>query len=306
MQESAGADAILNADGPTSVRNPTGMTSAPCSHFVSVGDRHLHYRTAGDGPISVFFEAGMGKSRSTWALVQPKVAEFARTIVYDRAGHGLSDTDDGGRDFDRMLSDQLTVLDAAVDRPCVVVGHSYGGPLVRLSSLHRGSVSKGAVLVDEVSEFCEPHQMAAAMRGASIMYGGQVLLAKLGLLRPFLSKLVYQRLAGEALKVALDEGTTLKSVRAARAEWQSFQGSFEALHADGPHIPQIPLTTISSNRIPPEKDRSRDFIGDAHARTADLSPDGRQIYAQGRAHYIQMTEPDLVVQEIRRMVDLVR
>lgn len=273
------------------------------ANYVSRANRRLHYRTAGDGPVSVFFEAGMGKSRSTWALVQPLVAEFAHTVVYDRAGHGLSDRDESGRDFERILDDHMTVFDAAVDRPCITVGHSYGGPVVRVAANLRPGVVEGTVLVDEVSEICKPEQMMGAMRGASLLYGAQVLLARLGLLRPLLRKFYSRGLRGEALRQAVDEGASMKSVLTAQTEWRSFRDSFQKLHRDGPHIPRVPLTTISARRIPQEKDQGRDFIGAAHRRTAELAPSGRHVYADNRSHYIQLGNPELVVEEIRVLTD---
>nr|EJI95213.1 alpha/beta hydrolase fold family protein [Rhodococcus sp. JVH1] len=272
------------------------------SHFVSRGRRRLHYSTAGSGPVTVFFEAGLGKSRSTWARVQPEVAEFARTVVYDRAGHGLSDPDDEGRGIRRLLDDHLAVLDTAADGPCVLVGHSYGGPLVRLAARCRPDLVMGVVLVDEVSEIVPPRKMMAAMRGASALYGAQVVLSRLGLLGPLLERSYYRTLTGDALRTAVDEGSTVKSTRAARQEWRNFRSSFTALHETGPHIPAVPLTTISSNRIPTKQGCERDVLGAAHRRAAELSAHGRHVYAAGRSHYVQFEEPDLVVDEIRSLV----
>ncbi|GAF50768.1 alpha/beta fold hydrolase [Rhodococcus wratislaviensis] len=280
--------------------------SSPVSHFVSRGQRRLHYSTAGSGPVTVFFEAGLGKSRSTWALVQPAVAEFARTVVYDRAGHGISDPDDEGRGIRRLLDDHLAVLDAATDGPCVLVGHSYGGPLVPCrrppTADRRPDRVSGVVLVDEVSEIVPPRKMMAAMRGASALYGGQVVLSRLGLLGPLLERSYYRTLSGDALRTAVEEGASVMATRAARQEWRNFRSSFIALHEMGPHIPAVPLTTISSNRIPVEQRPGRDVLGSAHRRTAELSAHGRHVYAARRNHYVQFEEPDLVVDEIRALV----
>lgn len=281
------------------------MQIASSSSYVSLGDRHLHYQTAGDGPVTVLFEAGMGRSRSTWALVQQRVAEFAHTVVYDRAGHGLSDSDPEGRDVDRLLSDHLAVVDAVADRPTIGVGHSYGGPLVRMAAARRPGIFHALTLVDEVSETCEPHKMMAAMRGASIFYGLQVILAKLGILAPLLEKFRYRQLDESTAREAAIEGATMASVQAARAEWQSFEWSFEMLHDTGPHVPQLPLTTISTNRSTRDGNSSRDFLGRSHDRIADLSPRGRHIYSSSRNHNLHLTDPDLVVAEIRTLVDQV-
>lgn len=281
-----------------------GITGS--SNYVSLGGRRLQYQTAGEGPVTVFFEAGMGRSRSTWALVQPRVAEFARTVVYDRAGHGLSDPDPGGRDFDRLLSDHLAVVDAATEGTTIGVGHSYGGPIVRMAETVRPETFSALTLVDEVPETVEPDRMSAAMRGASLFYEAQVVLAKLGLLAPLLERFRFGDLTAEDARAAAAEAARMNAVRAAREEWRAFGSSFEKLHANGPIAPDVPMCSISSNRMSRERDRHRDFLGAAHARIAESSPEGRHLYSRNSSHNIQLTEPNLVVNEIHALVERVR
>ncbi|MGW0182360.1 alpha/beta fold hydrolase, partial [Nocardia sp. NPDC003345] len=86
------------------------------------------------GGATVVFEAGAAATRSSWGLVQPGVGRFTRAVVYDRSGLGASPADPGGRDLDRMATDLVDVLDHFGDGPFVLVGHSAGGPLVRLAA----------------------------------------------------------------------------------------------------------------------------------------------------------------------------
>ncbi|EOM77648.1 hypothetical protein Rrhod_1059 [Rhodococcus rhodnii LMG 5362] len=252
------------------------------------------------------FESGMGRGRSAWALVQPIVSQFARTVVYDRAGFGPSDPDPSGRGFSRLRDDHLAILDAAVDGPAVLVGHSYGGPIVRSGALHRPDITSGVVLVDEVNELITPRRMLAGMRGASLVYAAQMLLARVGLLRWALSRTYYRRLSGPALEVALDEESTLTAAIAARDEWRAFGESFTRLHENGPLVPAGALTSISTKRVDDEDARrERDFMSNAHLELVSLADDGRHVFAEGRSHHLQFSEPALVADEIRRSVEQV-
>ncbi|MFT4226720.1 alpha/beta fold hydrolase [Micropruina sp.] len=106
---------------------------------------------AADQP-SVVFEAGSAATRSTWALVQTRVADFARAVVYDRAGLGRSEPDPVGRTLDRMADDLNDLLDGLGPGPFVLVGHSAGGPIVRLATARRPDRIRGLVLVDPTDE----------------------------------------------------------------------------------------------------------------------------------------------------------
>jgi pimeloyl-ACP methyl ester carboxylesterase len=99
----------------------------------------------------VVFESGMGASCLSWTLVQPKVAEFARTVSYDRAGHGWSDLSLEPRTARRIAQELHALLAAAgIHEPYVLVGHSFGGYVIRtFVQLYRDEVV-GMVLVDSI------------------------------------------------------------------------------------------------------------------------------------------------------------
>ncbi|OZG28017.1 alpha/beta hydrolase [Williamsia sp. 1138] len=270
---------------------------------MSIDGRNLHYCRAGQGP-TVVFEAGLGKSRNTWAWVQPAVSSFASTVVYDRAGYGRSDPapQDGGRPLEALLDDHQRLISEVVTGPYILVAHSYGGPIVRQAAMSDPANCRGVVLVDEVSEMCEEIVSGQAMRGANALYTAQIPLARLGLLSRLLTRTYYKGLRSPALAEITDEEGTLKHAQGAKAEWRAMLGSLARARDTGPWVPQCALTTISSNRSARHPEGG-DFIFDSHASTAAMVPDGRHVTAATRSHYIQLTEPDFVVAEIRRMVD---
>jgi hypothetical protein len=72
----------------------SSQTAQMPGRLVDVGGWRLHLHCEGDskpGQPTVVLEAGGGDFSVTWALVQPKVATFARVCSYDRSGSGWSD-----------------------------------------------------------------------------------------------------------------------------------------------------------------------------------------------------------------------
>jgi pimeloyl-ACP methyl ester carboxylesterase len=132
---------------------PATPASAQDMRTVVVDGRSVRVQTAGlnhaaDLPV-VVFESGAGTGLATWSAVLPDVGQFARAVAYDRAGIGLSESD-GQPPAPRRVAQQLHALLAQLDLrpPYVLVGHSWGGPLIRMfAALYPREVA-GMVYVD--------------------------------------------------------------------------------------------------------------------------------------------------------------
>src|SRR5947207_6821784 len=120
--------------------------------LVDVGGWRLHLNCTGDArpaQPTVILETGVGDFSVEWSLVQPGVARFARVCSYDRAGDGWSDIGPHPRTFRQIVYELHTLLDkAGVKPPFVLVGHSYGGWLVRLYASTYPAEVAGMVLVE--------------------------------------------------------------------------------------------------------------------------------------------------------------
>jgi len=98
----------------------------PPGRLVRVNETRMHIHATGKGTPTVVFESGMGASCLSWTLVQPQVAQFARAVSYDRAGHGWSDPAGEPRTARKIAQELHTLLDAAgIPGPYVLVGHSF-------------------------------------------------------------------------------------------------------------------------------------------------------------------------------------
>ena len=118
-------------------------------------DRRLRTMQRGAGPDLVVLEAGLGASGYFWGPVHALLAEHVRVIAYDRAGYGGSDPDTAPRDLSRLAADLDAVISASPHQRLVLVGHSWGGPVVRTLAARRllaGRPLDGLVLVDPSDE----------------------------------------------------------------------------------------------------------------------------------------------------------
>ena len=157
---------------------------APGALF-DVGGHQLHLACTGQGSPTVDSRNRLGATSSAWALVQPAVASSTRACAYDRAGLGWSRGRSGAAG---CAAHQLRAARAAPEGwgswPYVLVGHSYGGLVVRAFADRYPDEVVGLVLVDA----SHPDQwlhIPLSMRGAVPGLANRVtaMLAAGGLLR---------------------------------------------------------------------------------------------------------------------------
>ncbi|KIW11031.1 hypothetical protein PV08_10330 [Exophiala spinifera] len=255
---------------------------------------------------TVIFEAGAGASRSSWAKVQKEVACFARAIVYDRSGLGRSEPDRNGRTLDKMACDLCDLLEHFGPGPFVLVGHSAGGPIVRLAASRKPDVVAGLVLVDPADEAADAlfSRKFRCMEWLVIRVGW--VLAKLGLLRHLHgSSIIDTALAADVRDDLLREGFTTRVMATMAQQARTFLVELETWKTNPPQTADIPTTVISgglANKADgmPEQVRAQAIA--AHVHRAAQCCQGRHVVADRSGHLVPMTEPELVVAEIRRMV----
>ena len=129
---------------------PAGAPEA-FEKLVDVGGYNLNFRIIpGKGRV-ILLESGGGMDSSEWEALAPLLwRETGATVVaYDRAGFGKSDLPETKYDL-REDTEALWrgLKRLGIDRNLILVGHSYGGFLIRYEAgEHRNSV-KGLVFVD--------------------------------------------------------------------------------------------------------------------------------------------------------------
>lgn len=127
--------------------------AADAPQGIKVGQYHVEMASAGSGAYTVIFESGFSGGVADWHRVAPDVAKSAKVVVYTRAGSGKSDPRPEARTPQRASLELDQLIEAAqLKPPFILVGHSYGGYLIRLFAARHPDKVAGMVFVDPSME----------------------------------------------------------------------------------------------------------------------------------------------------------
>lgn len=120
---------------------------------VSLGRYSLNIHCTGVGNPVVVIETGLGDFAFDWALVQERLEHTNRVCTYDRAGYASSDTGPMPRTFAQLNLELHELLQRTGEKPpYVLVGHSFGGAVVRNYAARYPDEVAGMVLAESITE----------------------------------------------------------------------------------------------------------------------------------------------------------
>src|SRR5262245_943357 len=98
--------------------------------YARSGDVHIAYRVFGDGPRDLVLVPGtLSHAELYWELpIKKRFTSFARVIVFDKRGQGLSDRV-GEQTLEERIGDVRAVMDAAGSARATIFGWSEGSSM---------------------------------------------------------------------------------------------------------------------------------------------------------------------------------
>lgn len=264
---------------------------------------NLHSRSEGTGQPTVILEAGAGDCHLTWSLVQPKIAETSRVISYDRAGLGFSESTSEPRKLQQFTNELEQLLKQEnVKGPLILVGHSLGGLLMLHYALLYPENVVGIVLVDSAHEQQMNHPAASAQKYLKL-FKIMLFLSRFGIMR-LLAKMTLRNvdIDDETIKKYRSLQSSPKVLRAFLAEMTEYTYGYPPFHDKlKPILNNTPLIVITRGKNIRGTKKLKEL--DAYQKELQkeflaLSLNSKQIIAENSNHYVQFTEPELIVDAI--------
>jgi len=284
----------------------------------------LYLSERGNGAPTIVFEAGIGATSQNWHALQQDLAGIARTVAYDRGGLGWSSARCSSERTPSNVARELHQMlhSAGIAPPYILVGHSFGGLVMRRFATDYPSEVSGVVLVDPMrpEEWPPLHEGSRATldRGIRLLSLG-VPLAWIGLARLLATSLLRRsgRTARTVSRAAGDGGAhvlgrlTAELNKTPREVWpvvaahwsdpNFYRGMVAHIKAvpatvlemhDAAPIDHVPVTVLTQNSSQPLSSGALRRIG----------AKAQQIIANNSGHWVHLDEPELVRDAIIAML----
>jgi pimeloyl-ACP methyl ester carboxylesterase len=254
-------------------------------------------------------------------------------VTYDRAGVGWSEPGPFPRTAGRIADELWQLLQRGrIDGPYVLVGHSYGGFVMRLFTARHPEQVAGLVLIEPAlpEQWIDPSPERRALMSRGVrLCGYGVTAARLGIARAVSILASIGAIAAARWMVRVvsrgglgreDEGILapiwrlpLSARRTLRRTWIQ-PGFFEALKSQietvcesaaevqreaPPDLGDLPLVVITARQA----DTYRLQADEALSR---LSTRGRHVLADDSGHWVPLDAPDVVAEAIIETVEMAR
>jgi pimeloyl-ACP methyl ester carboxylesterase len=314
---------------PSNIDWDTGAKSA----MVSIGSHNLYLSASGHdrkpGEPVVLLMQGMTSTIDEWVLVKRLVSPFARWVEYDRSGLGRSEDPVETRDeisAASVAADLDALLKTAgVAPPYVIVAHSWGG-LTSREFIHLQETNvAGIVFVDTVTEFSKVREELVSTEPYLEALHKDVDLHSISLLVRDL------KLSSEEWAAVREQDDSARTSVVGAAELKASYEDKPVLMAkkqcENKVLGNKPVSVIAANSAmdlqirydagvaagngtEEERAQYRALIDrmakediDHQKEQLRLSSVGRYTFTETNGHNMQMTDPQVIVNEIKWVLD---
>ncbi|KFY62367.1 hypothetical protein V497_02405 [Pseudogymnoascus sp. VKM F-4516 (FW-969)] len=304
--------------------------SSPNPTLVDIGTHSLALYTHGPSPSTpadpvLLFLPGLSSSTLVWAAIL-RLLPHLRSYTYDRTGYRQSPTSPIAPTAETIALELSQLLaKAEITNPLIIVAHSWAGVIVReFLALSGAEQVAGLVLVDANHETTvEP--LMKFFKAIGPLLGGLEMWAARGVE-------ANHKLTPEEWKALVEDEGGEKFKAQEKREDAEYEGSFPVLRKkelekrnplvgdkpvyviggtrswDGKHLYKAAVAkgngTEEQRRVAWEAiegaDEENDRLIGEHLR---LSTRGKLVFARESGHFVQLTEPEIVVDGVKWVLD---
>ena len=288
-----------------------GFIRQPPGELYSIGTHRLHYYcqgeycqgehrqgrcSEGEAEVTVLFEPGLGGSALEWTPVVDTIKEKVRACLYDRAGYAWSDPGSNPRHVVKLAQEARQLFaKLQADSKFILVGHSYGGLIMRQLASTMPDNIVGMILVDASHE--DQFSRLAGESDVSMLPTSEHFVVA----APELPS----GLRSDIRRKILAFSRMRKTYAALHAEIASFRDSCNYIKQNRKTF-DFPVIIISRGLDPYAEDSASGNKNRIwHELQSDfltLSADAEQVIAENSGHHIHIDEPELIVHAIEKLV----
>jgi len=260
------------------------ISTPKIENMIDVGGRKLHCCVYGKGSPTVVLVSGFEAPQAYWNSVIPDLAAKTTVVTFDRAGLGKSEIGDLPAHGEQSAKDLQVLLDkSAVPRPYILVGHSYGGSVVRLfASMYPDDM--GGLILEDTQHEDVLNELRKILKGKDLEAFEQLVVDRFS--------------APENPKTEGDyRNITREQVRKSKPL---------------PRIPFVILTSADRAKAmgPMFSDKAIEEMVKSDSalnkKLAALIPGGREIIVEGTGHNIHVDKPEALIAPVVEMIKEVR
>lgn len=259
------------------------ITTPKTEKMIDVGRRSLHSCVYGKGSPTVVLVSGFGAPQAYWNPVVPELASQTTVLTYDRAGVGKSEIGELPSHGKQAATDLHTLLTKRnLPKPYIVIGHSYGGSVVRLfASMYPDDI--GGIILEDSSHEAILEEQRKILKGKDL---------------ELLEKMVSRFATPDNPKTEGDyRFITMEQVKNSKP------------------LPRVPFVVLTagdrSKHMPPI------FSDEANKKLAELGielqkklvamiPGGKHIIVDDAGHNIHLEKPEALIAPVIEMIKEVR
>ena len=264
----------------------------PETRYADRGGVAIAYQVFGNGPIDLVYLFGAAShvellwTSPGWMEYAERLGQFARVVLYDKGGTGLSDPVPGVPTLDERADEVRAVMDAVGIERAVLIGQSEGAPTAALVATTNPERVEKLVLYGSAIDGSDP-KLRALMAELGARWGTGTAVEMFG---PDLA-----RAAAASPRLSRNLYGTFERASASPG---MFRAVMEAcLHVDArPILPLVSVPTLVLHRIdepiPVEQARM----------AADAIPDAKLVELPGDNHFPWLGDTERLVGEIEEFL----